>query len=58
MAFLLALAAFATSGAEAARPPAADCRTQEMNAWTTLPMLVPAGRGDRQGAPYCLANVR
>jgi hypothetical protein len=54
----LVLAACATGVVEAARPQAADCRTAEMNAFTTLPMLVPAGKGDRQGAPYCLANLR
>ncbi|MDD3529615.1 MAG: hypothetical protein PHS77_07030 [Gallionellaceae bacterium] len=51
------------AGADAAvRPPAGqpapDCLAAEAAAFSTLPMLVPAGRGDRQGAPYCLANLR
>ena len=57
--FVLLISALLAAGtALAARPQAADCRADEMNAFTTLPMLVPVGRGDRQGAPYCLANVR
>ncbi|MDD4881731.1 MAG: hypothetical protein PHR30_07465 [Gallionellaceae bacterium] len=55
LSIMLALAATAV---QAARPQAADCRADEMNAFSTLPMLVPAGRGDRAGAAYCLANVR
>lgn len=51
------LLATGVTAAQAARP-AADCRADEANAFTTLPMLVAAGRGDRQGAPYCLANLR
>lgn len=45
------------SAADAARPPA-DCGAVEAEAFSVLPMLLPAGRGDRQGAPYCLSNLR
>lgn len=37
---------------------AADCRAAETAAFSSLPMLLPAGRGDRSGAHYCLANLR
>lgn len=52
----LLLAAWAGT-AQAARP-GTDCRTAELDAFSTLPMLLPDGRGDRSGAPYCLANLR
>lgn len=54
---LLMLAAMVPSLALGARS-AADCRETERNAFTSLPLLLPAGRGDRQAAPYCLANLR
>jgi hypothetical protein len=37
---------------------AADCRVAEAATFSSLPMLLPAGRGNRSGAPYCLANLR
>lgn len=53
----LMLAALASGAAQGARP-AADCREAERSAFTTLPLLLAVGRGDRQGAPYCLANLQ
>lgn len=53
----LMLAALA-SGMALAASPAAECRLTEQLAFTSLPLLIPAGRGDRQGAPYCLVNLR
>lgn len=35
-----------------------DCGAIEGAAFSTLPMLLPAGRGDRGGASYCLTNLR
>lgn len=55
------LAALAVVPAFAARPPAGatvDCLAAESTAFSVWPMLLPAGRGDRQGAPYCLTNLR
>lgn len=51
----LALALLAAS-AQAATP-VADCRTAATGAFTSFPLLIPVGRGDRQGASYCLANL-
>ncbi|MEW6132523.1 MAG: hypothetical protein AB1591_05070 [Pseudomonadota bacterium] len=53
-ALLLCLMA-STAGAA---PPPADCGAVEAEAFSVLPMLLPAGRGDRQGAHYCLSNLR
>lgn len=54
----LVLTAQAAQAAQAARPTATDCAAAEVTVFSVLPMLIPAGRGDRQGAPYCLANLR
>lgn len=50
------LAALLPTAALGARPPALDCRALERQAFTVLPLLLPGGQGDRQGAPYCLVN--
>ncbi|TCS73247.1 hypothetical protein EDC61_10215 [Sulfuritortus calidifontis] len=50
------LAAALATAVQAAQPTA-DCRRLEARAFSSLPMLVPAGRGDRGQAPYCLANL-
>ncbi len=49
--------ALLTASAEAAMPPA-DCRAIAGGAFTSYPVLIPAGRGDRQGVSYCLSNLR
>ncbi len=56
----IALLAALAGPSHAARPPGqgTDCRKVEAEAYTQLPLLVPAGRGDRGRAPYCLANLR
>ena len=54
---LFLLAAIAPAMSLGARP-AADCRDAARNIFTSFPLLLPAGRGDRQGAPYCLVNMR
>lgn len=53
----LLLLCLLASAAAAARPPA-DCGAVEAEAFSVLPMLLPAGRGGRQGVSYCLSNLR
>ncbi|MEW5770977.1 MAG: hypothetical protein AB1831_11525 [Pseudomonadota bacterium] len=55
---LAVLAAVLAAGTAQAARPAGDCRAAERAAFSSLPMLLPAGRGERSGAAYCLANLR
>jgi hypothetical protein len=54
---LAAMLATAAMPAHAARP-SADCHAAEVSAFSALPMLLPAGRGSREGAGFCMVNLR
>lgn len=54
---MLGLAVLAAASTAQAAGPAADCRSMSTRAFTILPLVVPAGRGDRGQAPYCLSNL-
>jgi len=51
---LLALAAMPVL----AERPATDCHGAEVRAFSSLPMLLPVGRAGRDGASFCMVNLR